>query len=84
MAVGGSNAKLGVWAVASGRLVQSLTGHTGEILALSFSPNGQLLASAGADQSVKLWRVESGIELATLTGAASAIAGVTFSATAVG
>ena len=34
------------------------TFHTGRIAALSFSPTGKRLASAGADESIYVWEVE--------------------------
>ncbi|KAI9729232.1 MAG: hypothetical protein M1834_007024 [Cirrosporium novae-zelandiae] len=35
------------------------SGHTGDITALSWSPNGALLASAGADQNILLWETKT-------------------------
>jgi WD40 repeat protein len=42
-------------------------GHTAQVNAVTFSPDGQLLASASNDHTVKLWRVSDGALLATLT-----------------
>jgi WD40 repeat protein len=41
-------------------------GHTAQVNAVAFSPDGQMLASASSDHTVKLWRVSDGTLLATL------------------
>src|SRR5205085_11904978 len=43
-----------LWDVSSGRELAMLSGHTGDIFALSFAPNSKLLASAGTDDVIKL------------------------------
>jgi WD40 repeat protein/serine/threonine protein kinase len=61
---------INLWAVQNGRLSNTLRGHTGEVSALAFSPDGAILASAsGAGESVtRLWRVSDGALLKELTG----------------
>src|ERR1051325_27064 len=60
------------------RLVVS-TGHSDVVKTIAFSPDGKLLASAGADNTVKLWDVASGKELRSLYGHSNEISAVAFS-----
>jgi WD40 repeat protein len=56
---------------ATGRVVQSMAGHSGDVVAMAFSQDGNWLASAGRDKVVKLWEVNTGRELRTLAGCPS-------------
>lgn len=44
-----------VWSVQTGKLLDILTGHTGPISSLSFSPTDGMLASGSWDKTVRLW-----------------------------
>ncbi|MBI5830633.1 MAG: hypothetical protein HZB20_14085, partial [Chloroflexi bacterium] len=59
--------------------VAPATGHTGGVWALSFSPDGRLLASGSADRAVRVWDVTHGVELMVLSGYTSDMLRVAFS-----
>ncbi|MEV6302359.1 hypothetical protein AB0M02_23290 [Actinoplanes sp. NPDC051861] len=41
----------------TGQVVQRLTGHTGEVTAGTFTPNGRVLITGSTDETVRLWEV---------------------------
>jgi WD40 repeat protein len=41
------------------QMQHQLTGHIGAVTTIAFSPNGQLLASAGEDRSIRLWDTQT-------------------------
>jgi eukaryotic-like serine/threonine-protein kinase len=45
-----------------------LRGHTDEVFAVAFHPDGRRLATAGRDQAIMLWDLERGEEVARLPG----------------
>jgi hypothetical protein len=60
--------------------IKILTGHTGEVLGVVFSPDGRLLASSGGkDHTVLLWDPATGEECRTLTGHTDMVRSVAFS-----
>jgi hypothetical protein len=71
-----------LWDVASGNPLRTLS-NGGEVRTLAFSPDGQMLASAGGgvdpDSTIKLWRVSDGALLQTLFGHGIGVRSIDFS-----
>ena len=44
-----------IWDTASGRLLNTLVGHSFYVNAVAFSPDDRRLASASSDGAIKLW-----------------------------
>src|SRR5712692_2414378 len=59
--------------------VRALSGHRYAVTAVMFSPDGRLLATAGADKTARLWQVASGEPVRTLSGHAGWVWAVAFS-----
>jgi WD40 repeat protein/serine/threonine protein kinase/DNA-binding XRE family transcriptional regulator len=72
LAAGGSHLAK-VWDAVSGQELLALSGHTDEVLAVAFSPDGTRIATASADGVAKIWDATAGRELLTLTGSIQAV-----------
>jgi len=56
---------LKVWALASGRELRTLTGHSSYVSAVAVTPDGQHVVSASGDWTLKIWDLARGREFAT-------------------
>jgi WD40 repeat protein len=75
----GNGDEVHLWDAASGKDLQTLRGHGGQVTRLAFSPDGKRLATASLDQTVRVWDTESGQFLNTLRGHTREVLGVAFS-----
>ncbi|HKE01963.1 MAG TPA: hypothetical protein VKE69_13190, partial [Planctomycetota bacterium] len=66
-------------ALSASREVRSLVEHSGRVEAVRFSPDGKILATAGADATARLWDAETGAPLAELLGHERLVTSVRFS-----
>jgi WD40 repeat protein/tRNA A-37 threonylcarbamoyl transferase component Bud32 len=69
-----------VWSMQTGREVQTLRGHSGDVYTLAFSPDGSRLASAGKNRAVDVWEPTTGRLLAVLEGCSDPVRSVAFDA----
>ena len=46
---------LRVWDVATGDVLSTIAAHDGNIRAITFSPDGKSMATAGHDWTIKIW-----------------------------
>ena len=73
--------RIGIWIydAATGEELDLLTRYAGEVYSVSFSPNGQTLASGSWDTTIRLWDVMTGDHKKTLEGHGSSVRSVAFS-----
>ena len=64
---------------ATGDIRSRLTGHSAGVNALTFSPDGQILATAGGDCSIKFWNLKDGKERVSLTDGVGCLRSISFS-----
>jgi WD40 repeat protein len=82
---GPSHRSIELWDAATGRAVRTLPGHGNpadkrvtKVNALTFSPDGRMLASAGDDRAVIFWEVTTGEKRLTLGGNGAEVTCVAF------
>jgi WD40 repeat protein len=68
-----------VWDVETGELVRTLEGHMRYVRRLAASPDGKVLASAGADRRIRLWDLAIGFEQPAIDPGFGDVLSVTFS-----
>ena len=79
LAIGSSDKTIKLLDVATGEMLNTLTGHTESVFSVAFSPDGRTLASASFDKTVRLWDATTGEMLNTLTGHTGVVGKVAFS-----
>jgi WD40 repeat protein len=74
VATAGSDNDIQLWDAYTGAPIRTLTGHTDDVNAVDFSPDGTLLVSGAggwdepSESTIKIWRVSDGSLLDTLDG----------------
>ncbi len=62
-----SSLPLSAWAQGAPDIVWMRGGHSGEVLSVATSPDGELLASGSRDRTIKLWQAADGALIRTVT-----------------
>jgi WD40 repeat protein len=75
---GGYDQTVRIWDAATGQEIAQLPGHGGCVQDVTFSHDGQQLASAGADGTVKVWHADHQEQGITLSGHTDAVVAVAF------
>ena len=74
-----SDTSKNLWNLICARELCQMPGHGQPLLALAFSPDGQILATTAKDKTIKLWNLADQTEITTLTGHKLAANAVVFS-----
>ena len=78
-AVGNKSGALSILELKSGKVLHSISEHSGKIASLAFSPDSQSLLSGSWDHTMKLWDVASGKKLHDFQGHTNLVRAVAFS-----
>ena len=57
-----------IWDAASGGELLTLTGHSGAVVSVAFSPDGTRIATGSVDQTARVWEAGNGRELFFTSG----------------
>jgi WD40 repeat protein/serine/threonine protein kinase len=81
LATGGEENTVKIWDVQTGRELQPLRGHNGEVYTVAFSPDkdGRWIASGGEDSTVKVWDSRTGKVVHSFRGHTGLVSSLAFS-----
>ena len=68
-----------LWDITTGKCMNIFSGHTNWILGLTFSPDGNLLASCSSDHTIKLWDVVKGECIVSIDACETWVMSIVFS-----
>jgi WD40 repeat protein len=65
---GGFDKTARLWDTQSGKVLRTLTGHSGPLESVTFSPDGKKVLTGSWDKTARLWDAQTGKEIRTFTG----------------
>jgi WD40 repeat protein len=68
LAMAGGDGLTRLWDLSTGELIADVSGHTGEVRRVVFSPDGSSMATSSSDGIVKVWDANTHENVATLAG----------------
>jgi WD40 repeat protein/serine/threonine protein kinase len=78
LATGGEGYTVRIQEVQTGRELEPLRGHTGDVCSVAFSPDGRWLATAGEDTTVRIWDTTTWKPRHTLRGHTGLVGSLVF------
>jgi len=68
-----------LWDLATGQQIRSFAGHTDEVNAVAFSPDGRSVLTGSRDKTARLWDAATGQQIRSFEGHKDAVLAVAFS-----
>jgi WD40 repeat protein len=79
LVTGGEKRTVKIWDPATGGVLNTLPGHTGDVLCVAVSRDGRWIASGSEDTTVRLWDASTGEPLLKLRGHTGLVSSLAFS-----
>ncbi|MEB3341052.1 WD40 repeat domain-containing serine/threonine-protein kinase [Okeania sp.] len=79
LASGDRDNNIKIWQIESGEILQTLEGHSRDVLAVDFSPQGDIIVSGSEDGIIKIWDRKTGQQIGNLEGHLKYVNSVNFS-----
>jgi len=74
-----SDDEANLWDVETGTLIRTFTGHTLDVNAVAFFPDGKVVVTGSSDQTARIWNTATGELLQTMVGHTAEVNDVAFS-----